>query len=328
MYYEGKTASREIVAVYIEPAGLKIVKKNGVSEWWPFEAITHSQGFHIGDPLHLVYTLENHKSIVVEDSNFIAALINYAPDYAKIFRSPITKSKLLWTTIYSALGLLILIPILYLWVLPKFSDITASHIPVNWEEQLGEAYVEVLAPDNELCGNDNLKNKLQEILNTLTSTIPESQYTYKIRVVDDPTVNAFALPGGNVLVYRGLIEKMNSSEEIAGVLAHEIQHVEQKHGMKSIVHQLSFKVLIAMMVGDSEGVGQFLDAAGMLGTLSYGRDAEREADLMGMNMLHNAKIDPQGMVIFSQQSKSNMEISPIPLNISQLIQELVIEFNI
>jgi len=47
-----------------------------------------------------------------------------------------------------------------------------------------------------------------------------------------------------------------------------------------------------------------------------------------MNMLHNAKIDPQGMVIFSQQSKSNMEISPIPLNISQLIQELVIEFNI
>ena len=105
----------------------------------------------------------------------------------------------------------------------------------------------------------------------------------------------------SIVVFRGLLERTESAEELAGVLAHEIQHVMHRHATKAILRQASAGVLVAALVGDVSAVVAFgIQSARTLGDLRYGREAELEADRDGMRMLHAASVDPAGMVAFFQ----------------------------
>jgi predicted Zn-dependent protease len=124
-----------------------------------------------------------------------------------------------------------------------------------------------------------------------------SRYTYEFHVVGDATLNAFALPGGIVVVHTGLIAATRRPEELAGVLAHEVQHVELRHGTSAIVKDLGWRVLWTWFTGDWGGTlaGQ---AAAQLGSLKFSRDAESAADQAGFDTLVRAGIDPSGMPDF------------------------------
>ena len=101
------------------------------------------------------------------------------------------------------------------------------------------------------------------------------------------------------MLFRGLIEQAGNPEEVAGVLAHEIQHVAQRHATRALVRQASTGLLLAAMTGDASGVFVYgVEAARTLGTLRYSRQAEEEADLEGLRLLVAAGIEPAGMVTF------------------------------
>ncbi len=132
-------------------------------------------------------------------------------------------------------------------------------------------------------------------------TLPEPRYPFRVIVANNPTVNALATPGGSIVVFRGLLERTENAEELAGVLAHEIQHVMHRHSTKAILRQASAGVLMAALVGDVSAVVAFgLQSARTLGDLRYSRQAELEADRDGARMLHAAAVDPAGMVSFFQ----------------------------
>ncbi|MBI5627862.1 MAG: M48 family metallopeptidase, partial [Candidatus Rokubacteria bacterium] len=117
--------------------------------------------------------------------------------------------------------------------------------------------------------------------------------------VDDPTVNALAAPGGFIVVFRGLLERTRTPEELAGVLAHEIEHVLQRHATKALVQHVSTGLLFTALTGDVSGVMAYgFESARVLGTLRYSRAAEEEADTEGMRLLLAAHIDPAGMIAF------------------------------
>jgi predicted Zn-dependent protease len=115
-------------------------------------------------------------------------------------------------------------------------------------------------------------------------------------------VNAFALPGGYVVVFTGLIKEANSPEEVAGVLSHEINHVLQRHGMERIVKTLGVMAVAAIVLGDQQGL---IGLARQLGveivTLKFSRDQETEADTTGLHLLRKAKVDPAGMIAFFER---------------------------
>lgn len=126
----------------------------------------------------------------------------------------------------------------------------------------------------------------------LEQSAPKTPYVFRVGVVNKPVVNALAAPGGYILVYKGLLEKTGSPEELAGVLAHEMQHVIQRHTTRALVRSLSLRLLLAMASGGQTPA----QLAGQLGEMRFSREAEMEADREGMKLIQGTRVDPHAMV--------------------------------
>jgi predicted Zn-dependent protease len=121
-------------------------------------------------------------------------------------------------------------------------------------------------------------------------------------VVNQAQVNALAAPGGTIVVFRGLLERTRTPEELAGVLAHEVEHVLRRHATRAVIQHASTGLLVAAITGDMTGpLAYGLESARVLGQLQYSRRAEEEADREGMKLLLAARIDPEGMLGFYRQ---------------------------
>src|SRR5438270_501081 len=107
--------------------------------------------------------------------------------------------------------------------------------PVQWEAQLGQDVMEEVTRRTERCGDPQLATALEEIVATLTTAWTPSLYTFRVTVLDVPAINALAAPGGYIAVYRGLLEKTEAPEELAGVLAHEMQHVLHRDATRALI---------------------------------------------------------------------------------------------
>lgn len=196
------------------------------------------------------------------------------------------------------LGLLILSPLLLglalWWQSDAIAEWAVQRISHTSEVKFGDLIYAQTRPGLTLLPEGETTKMIEEIGSRLTQASP---YPFQWHVADDPTINAFAIPGGHVVVFTGLIEAAESPEEVAGILAHEAEHILQRHSLKGMVHQLGWRVVLALLLGDIGG-GQFGQAAAQLQILSFGRDQESEADLKGLALLKEAKIDPKGMITF------------------------------
>ena len=181
-------------------------------------------------------------------------------------------------------------------------ELAVDRIPIEWEKKLGEsAYHDFLARQ-EVMKEGPAVAVVTEMTHRLTDPIPENPYTFEITVVKSEVVNAFALPGGYIVVFTGLMKKAESPEEVAGVLAHELNHVLQRHGLERIIKQLGFVTVVSIVLGNQQGLGGVMKQLGVeLMTLKFGRAQETEADLTGLQLLHRARIDPSGMITFFQR---------------------------
>ncbi|WP_173047536.1 M48 family metallopeptidase [Nitrospira sp. KM1] len=191
-------------------------------------------------------------------------------------------------------------------------EAAVDRIPVDWEHKLGDtAYRDFLA-QHTVVKDGHAVAAVTEIAKRLTEQIPHSPYKFEVTVVKSDVVNAFALPGGYIVVFTGLLSKAESGEEVAGVLGHEINHVLLRHGLNRIVKQLGV-VAATIVMGDQQGLAGLMKQLGVeLFTLKFGRAQETEADVAGLRLLHRARIDPNGMIRFferlAEQEKGRVEI--------------------
>lgn len=125
----------------------------------------------------------------------------------------------------------------------------------------------------------------------------------ELRVVRLPIVNAVTLPGGHVVLFDGLLRSANSPDEVAGVLAHELGHVEHRDVLEQLVRQLGFSVVLSGMGGNVGGYTNALLAA------SYSRDAEARADLFAIDAMRRSNISPTGIAtLFRRLSRSEIKV--------------------
>ena len=164
-------------------------------------------------------------------------------------------------------------------------------VPWEVDETIGQTLVAQMDLGGPMLENLVVQDATNKILQRLVphSSRPEAQFD--IHVVQSDQVNAFALPGGQMVVFTGLLKRAKKAEEVAGVLAHEIAHVTQRHGLDRIVQSIGIMTLVQLAVGDSSvllGLGSELVTLAAIN--SYSRDQESEADDIGVRILHSAGI--------------------------------------
>jgi predicted Zn-dependent protease len=196
-------------------------------------------------------------------------------------------------------GVLAVTVAIYLWGIPLLAALVTPHVPVAWEEALGRSAVSYLAPPERRCGDPALGAAMDAIVARLLAAGPPSPYTMRVYVVNRPVVNALAVPGGHVVIFHGLLERTSTPEELAGVMAHELQHILRRHTTRAVIQDMGTGLLLMALTGDVTGpLAYGLETARALGELRYSRRAEEEADVEGMKMLLAARVAPAGMITF------------------------------
>lgn len=177
------------------------------------------------------------------------------------------------------------------------------------DRTLGEAAARQIEIGQRECPNPAAKKYVEALAQPLLEAAGEPPFEFHFRVTDDPSVNAFALPGGFVTVQRGLLEAAETGEEVAGVLAHEIQHALLRHGTRRMLRQLGARSLLWLVTGGSD-LHTLARSAGYLAELDYDRDQESEADREGLELLVRAGIDPRGLATFFERLEGESAAPP------------------
>lgn len=297
-YLDGQTALRHHVRVSMTPKGLIISVEGGGNFSWPWEEIRQPQNFYGDKQVRLERGGNIPEVVLVPGLLFLEKLNEVAPERRRIFRKPARGRGWAKLALLSGPGVIGLTAALYLWGIPAMASLAAAHIPVSWEERLGQSVIEQLAPPEKQCFDSARARRVEEVLTALTSSIPESPYTFRVKVVNHSAVNAFAVPGGTIVIFRGLIERTRSAEELAGILAHEVQHILRRHGTRSLLQHTSLRLILATVAGDARAFSYGLEGAQVVAMLRYNRRYEEEADEEGVRLLKASAIDPRGMISF------------------------------
>lgn len=195
----------------------------------------------------------------------------------------------------AGLALLILLPVLLLALLllslEPLTDRVVAHIPPEVERQIGEAMLLRTRAEGPMIEDGPAEAALQAIAARLTRPGEKLDFHLARR----PDINAFAAPGGVVVVNSALLQAARNAEEVAGVLAHEITHVTLRHSLQQVARSAGLRLIAAAVLGDYGGISGW---AAQLGALKFSRDAEREADLHALDRLIENGIDPQGLPAF------------------------------
>jgi predicted Zn-dependent protease len=299
VYLDGQTANRRTAAIRLLRNGLEIATETGRTAWWSYGEVRQTQGFYEGQEVRLERGGQLPEVLLIRDAAFLSALHRAAPEMAGRFHDPSRRRRRIALTALAALAVVGITTALYLWGIPGMASVVAPHVPPSWEERLGRVVREHLAPEARRCIETTRAHAIQGIADAVLSTVRDSPYTFRVMVVDDASVNALAAPGGYVVVFRGLLERTQTAEELAGVLAHEFQHILFRHTTRALLRHASTGLLLAAITGDMTGPMAYgLESARILGELRYSRQDEDEADRAGFRMLEEAGVDTAGMMAF------------------------------
>ncbi len=277
-YQANPAAAPEEVNIAIAPHGLGIARADGSMLWWPFELIH----LHAREPVQ--FEKAAGETLIVHDPAFLAALprVRFGTK-----ASPERNLALLLGGFAAAVLLAAWAAIA--WGVPALAGALAGVVPVAVEETIGRAVLDDIAPPTRRCREP----ALDEMVATLGKAM-DAGYTFRVWAADDAAVNAFAAPGGYMVVFRGLIEKTESPEEVAAVVAHEMRHVVERHGTRSVFRGLSLWALVSLVLGDASGV--LVNMTGTLGELHFRRSDEDAADRAALAAFERARLDPRAFV--------------------------------
>lgn len=206
------------------------------------------------------------------------------------------------------LFLIVLGVLFYFYGLPWLAGKMADRFPIDYEKRLGGQMY------NAMKGSFQIDEKRTAYVNDFfrQMNIP-SKYDIRITVVKSDVANAFAMPGGHIVIYDKVLNGMTSYEELAALLAHEFTHIENRHSLRSIFRQYSSKIFLSLLFGNFDAASSVLigQADGLKG-LSYSRSLETEADENGADLLAQRKIDCAGFVRLFQLLKKETSGTSTP----------------
>jgi predicted Zn-dependent protease len=193
------------------------------------------------------------------------------------------------------------------WMAPR----EVQALSLSDEKKLGRKTMEQIRDHFSLIEDGEIIAYVQAVGNRIAEQLGTTTYSFQFYVIDEPIPNAFAVPGGYIFLYRGLIEMMESEGELASILAHELSHIEARHihdriakGRTLSIASVAAMLAAAFLGGGGEGA-QALAMGAMAGSqslqLQYSRENEAEADQLGFRHLIAAGYDPKDMISMMQR---------------------------
>ena len=311
IYYDGIVSRRHPVEVSLHPKGLAIFSAEGVViATWPYATVRRIEGFR-GAGLAVTRLTEPGSSaeprLEITNPAFAAELAARAPltltgtvDARKERRSVV---------VWAIAAVISLLGLAY-FGLPAIAGRIAPLVPASAEIRLGATMDPQIR--REFGGASGMKTCSAPAgvaaLNELVSRYERHANLHvplRVVVLDHPMVNAFALPGGYVYIMRGLIARARGPDEVAGVLGHEIGHVRYRHGLQSAIQSGGLGFLLGTVFGDFAGGTAIILASRTLLSSAFSREAEREADAFGVDLMLKAGGNPEGLAGFFRSAGGN-----------------------
>jgi Zn-dependent protease with chaperone function len=191
---------------------------------------------------------------------------------------------------------LVLIVALYFGIISLVPFLGSKVIDTDTEIKIGKNLKELMIQQEMAMGGhiDSVGSKnLQRFAERLKLS---NEYPIHVTLVNSKTVNAYALPGGEIVVYSGLLKKMESYETLVALLAHESSHVNERHSLRSLLRSAANSIIISVVFGDASGIsGGIAGSVENLNGLHYSRSLETEADAEGMKLMLRNGVNVEGM---------------------------------
>ncbi|PAY07333.1 metalloendopeptidase [Bradyrhizobium sp. UFLA03-84] len=198
------------------------------------------------------------------------------------------------------------IVLVVLFGVPQAAERLTPLVPDSFERRLGDvAEAQIMAVfDGKPCSDAAGQAAFEKLIGKLRDTAGLDT-SVQSGVLATAVPNAFALPGGKVYLFDGLLEKAESPDEIAGVLAHELGHLRHRDSMRELIHNGGTSFMIGLLFGDITGSGALIFASRQLVTSSYSRDAETNADTYAIETMHKLgrPAKPMGELMFRVTGK-------------------------
>ncbi|MDB5101878.1 MAG: putative Peptidase, family [Cyanobacteria bacterium RYN_339] len=188
-------------------------------------------------------------------------------------------------------------------------DRAVDFVPPSWEEAFGQAGAAGEA--KRAVADPVVDGAVQQIFGRLVKAAPADQpYHFHIQPIWSTQENAYALPGGQVLITSALLANAKSPDEVAGVLGHELQHVLGRHSFRAMAKKLGLAFVLSAAFGDQGLSGMIAEGSSKMLGLSFDRSQEWEADQVGVKLAHDAGYAPSAMADFFKRQMEESKLHP------------------
>jgi predicted Zn-dependent protease len=215
-------------------------------------------------------------------------------------------------TIAALVTLLPLVVIIALFLMrDRILDIVIDRMPTSIDAKIGEVLHQQLVASGKLVKDGPAVDALRSVSQRFAPHLNGEDFTFRFEVINDSSVNAFAAPGGLVVVHTGLFAKASSVDELVGVLSHEITHVTERHSLRQIVYKMGLTTTVRWLLGVPDGVADTIaGAAADLSGLQFSRDQETSADVGGIALLQKARLPAAGLKSFFEKLAQDKQAVP------------------
>lgn len=303
VFFDGRTSARHDVWVTLASSSLQVADGSGrLIANWPYDEIDE-----LNAPTDVLRLGRRHDPALARLEVFDAPLAHAIDLHAEyVDRSgALHRRQRLNVIRWTVVATFALVAVSY-WGVPAIADRLAPAVPLTVERRMGEAVN--MQVRNQLdtrnagaafeCGNGTGEKAGRAALDKIIKRLEgaaDLKLPLRSTVVRRPEANALALPGGQIYVFQGLIEKADTADQVAGVIAHEIGHVAHRDNTKGMLQGAGLSFLFGMLLGDFVGGGAVVLAAKTVLQSSYSREAEAAADRYGAELMASVGGDPHAL---------------------------------
>lgn len=179
------------------------------------------------------------------------------------------------------------------------------------EVSIGEAVSVKMEQQYDIVTDVDVNERVRRILDRVAAVCDRKDIAYFIKVIDKDIMNAVSLPGGYVYIFKGLMDKLETDDQIAGVIAHEVAHITARHAVKRIQNAYGAMILQGLATQSNAKVAQGVNFALISLFSEYSQQDEFEADRLGVKYLKKAGYDPNAMVQVLVELREDQEKGPV-----------------